>query len=78
MEALGREGPHLHSGAHDLGGLCCRYRRLLLHLGLHLLHLGLHLWLLHHHRSSHELQLWLGIQHLSGEGRSLGHQRLCL
>lgn len=51
-EALGSEGPHLDSRTHYLGGLSCRYRCLLLHLGLHLLHLGLHLRLLHHHRRS--------------------------
>ena len=41
--ALGSNGPHLDSGTHYLGGLSCRHRCLLLHLGLRL-------WLLHHHR----------------------------
>lgn len=64
-------GDHLDSRTHYLGGLSCRYRCLLLHLGLHLLHLGLHLRLLHHHRRSDKFQLLLGIHHLSREGRSL-------
>lgn len=65
----------LDSGTHYLGGLSCRHCCLRLHLGLHL---GLHLRLLHHHRSSDKFQLGLCIQHLSREGCSLRHQRLCL
>lgn len=74
--ALGQGcGDHLDSRSHYLGGLSCWDSCLLLYLGLHLLHLRLYLWLLYHHWSSNEFQLWLllAIQHLSREGWSLGH-----
>lgn len=71
-------GDHLDSRSHHLGSLSCLHRCLLRHLGLNLWHLGLHLRLLHHHRGSDKFQLLLGVQHLSREGLSLGHQRLGL